>query len=457
MKHTKIFRWIGMISAFLIFATAALPTAALTPAYPITGTYLSSTYYDNLLHLPRSGDKAFDAVAVALSQLDYHEGNGAADFDGENTGGYRNYTEYNHALGQIGGTYGYAWCAAFVSWCLEEADAENSAGGLYASCTLWVEALRELGQYSTRASGYTPTTGDLIFFRSAGVSRASDHVGLVRYVKGGRVYTVEGNSSDRVSLRNYALTDTYIVGYGRPRYNSAYRLPHTALECEDLVTGWYTVTNSFVNVRAGASSSATKLGSLKKGDMVRIVGIQNGWGGFYYKDKPAYLSLDYVDFTAPLSYQIRYDAAGGSGSPASHSHFSMEEAFVSESLPTREGYAFLGWKGSGDRIYQPGEQLPAGDQSLTAVWEAIPVAEPPAGAPPSAQAPTDSDVLIPGEGAEFLLPVPGDKGENAMAKAPIAESTRSYRSAQIAAGVTVGFVTVAAIGYGIWRKWREET
>ena len=146
MKHSKLLRWIGMICSLLIFATAALPVAALTPSYTITGTYLSSTYYDNLLHLPRTGDKAFDAVAIALSQLDYHEGNNTSDFDGENKNGYRNFTEYNHAFGQIGGTYGYAWCAAFVSWCLEEADAGSSAAGLYASCTLWVEALRESGK-----------------------------------------------------------------------------------------------------------------------------------------------------------------------------------------------------------------------------------------------------------------------------------------------------------------------
>ena len=53
--------------------------------------------------------------------------------------------------------------------------------------------------------------GDLIFFRSAGVARASDHVGLVRYVQNGRVYTVEGNASGQVMLRSYALSDTYLL------------------------------------------------------------------------------------------------------------------------------------------------------------------------------------------------------------------------------------------------------
>ena len=450
MKNTKHGRWIGLIMALFILFTAALPVAALTPAYPITGTYLSSTYYDNLRNLPRTGDKAFDALAVALSQLNYHEGNSTADFDGENQSGTRNYTEYNHAFGQIGGTYGYAWCAAFVSWCLEEADAKDSAGGLFASCTLWVERLREIGRYSTRASGYVPKAGDLIFFKSAGVTRASDHVGLVRYVRGGRVYTVEGNSSDRVSLRDYKLSDTYIVGYGRPRYDSAYLLPHTALECEDGVTGWYTVTNDFVNVRASASASAAKRGSLGKGDMVRIIGIHNGWGSFYYKDKTAYISLDYADFTAPLTYRVTYDAAGGEGAPAAFSYFSMEESFVAMGVPIREGYLFVCWQ-SGDKQYTAGDRLPWGDVALRAVWEAVPVAEESTQAP--AQGPPDEpqteqeitgDELL-GDG---LAHIPPNVVENTPDAAP--------KTARIASGITVGVLSVAGGILWMLKRRKEE-
>jgi len=451
MKHTKLLRWIGMICSLLIFATAALPTAALTPSYTITGAYRSSTYHENLLHLPRTDDKAFDAVAVALSQLDYHEGNSAADFGGKNKNGYGNYTEYNRAFGKIGGSYGYAWCAAFVSWCLEEADAEQSAAGLFASCTLWVEALQKSGQYSTRSSGYQPKTGDLIFFRSAGVSRASDHVGLVRYVKGGRVYTVEGNSSDRVSIRDYALGDTYIVGYGRPQYKSSYQLPRSALACEDTVTGWYTVTNSFVNVRASASGNAKKLGTLYKGNMVRILSVANGWGSFYYNGEPAYISLDYADFTAPLSYSVSYDAAGGSGAPATHTYFSMETATVSDAAPTREGYLFLGWQ-SGGSSFAAGAALPVGNHALIAIWEEIPVVESPAEEPPAGG---NEEVLVPEQGEDFLAPVPGD---NAEILAPDQQQeARPFRAARIAAGVVVGIGSAAAVGLWLWRRRNEKT
>lgn len=456
MKRTNLARWIGLLLSLTLFSLAALPTAALTPAYPITGSYLSSTYHDNLLKLPRTGDRAFDTVAVALSQLDYHEGNSTADFDGENGGGSRNYTEYNYAFGQIGGTYGYAWCAAFASWCLEQADAESAAGGLFASCTLWVERLQALGQYSTRLSGYTPKTGDLIFFRSAGVARASDHVGLVRYVKGGRVYTVEGNSSDRVSLRDYALKDTYIVGYGKPVYRSSFSLPKTALECEDKVVGWYTVTNDFLNIRASASTGAAKRGSLDKGDMVRIVSIKNGWGAFYYNGKLSYISLDYADFTSPSSYRVSYDAAGGKNAPTTVSYFSMENASVSAKEPTREGFLFLGWQDSTGKQYASGDPLPVADTALVAVWELIPVAEEPP-VPDTPEAPSEDDAAE-GVGEDFLAPVPGDTALETVVPVDPETPVENANAPEIAAGVVVSLLTASLGGWWlyVWQKRRRE-
>ena len=37
---------------------------------------------------------------------------------------------------------------------------------------------------------------------------------------GSKVYTIEGNTSDKVARRSYYLSDSYIVGYGRPAYDS---------------------------------------------------------------------------------------------------------------------------------------------------------------------------------------------------------------------------------------------
>lgn len=66
-------------------------------------------------------------------------------------------------------------------------------------------------------SGYEPQSGDSIFFNWNGDSRC-DHVGLVKYVEDGRVYTVEGNCKVNnvscVTELSYDLSDSHIIGYG---------------------------------------------------------------------------------------------------------------------------------------------------------------------------------------------------------------------------------------------------
>lgn len=371
MKQTILF-----LLAALLLAGLALPAVAISPSYEPSAVYRRSTYYQNLKNLPQTGNGAFDTLSVALSQYTYHEGASTSDFDGENTSSSGNYTEYNFALGKVGGSYSYAWCAAFVSWCLSQAGEADSAGGAFASCTLWVERLQALGRYSKRSSGYAPKSGDLIFFRSSGTARTSDHVGLVRYVNGGRVYTVEGNSSGQVALRNYPLGDTYIVGYGSPAYQGRAK-EISRLAAEDSATGWYIVTYDFLNVRTSRSASAQKAGALDAGDMIRVLEIKDGWGSIAYNGKTAYVSLEYADFVAPVIYEIRYASEGKT--LLSRELYSTDALTVAAFTPEREGYRFLHWSDGAGKSYLPADKLSPGDVTLEAVWEVLPppVIDPP--------------------------------------------------------------------------------
>ena len=40
--------------------------------------------------------------------------------------------------------------------------------------------------------------------------------GIVERVENGKVYTIEGNSSDSCAERDYDINNSVIVGYGRP-------------------------------------------------------------------------------------------------------------------------------------------------------------------------------------------------------------------------------------------------
>lgn len=387
-------RVFSFLCAVLICAVLVLPAAALVPFSTPTAAYRSSVFYERLSALPATGDAALDTVAAAMSQLGYHEGDGTAEVHGRNGSGKGNYTEFNMAYGKVSGTYSYAWCAAFVSWCLEVSGSHNAAGGVFASCSLWVERLKSLGQYRSRTTGYTPQTGDLIFFHSSGVSRVSNHVGLVRYVKSGRVYTVEGNSSNAVSLHDYALGDSYIAGYGLPDYGGE-RLIGDLSEPNGASPGWYTVTNATLNLRAGAGTAYKNLGQVARGALFRVTEIKNGWGKAVYGGKTVWFSLKYAEFTAPFAYTVRYETDGGSAVAAGE-YFSVETAITPKTVPEKEGFRFLHWA-AGGATYLPGAALPVGDITLTAVYEQLPP-------PPEPEAPDEEEPNAPDQGSD----APGD-------------------------------------------------
>lgn len=128
-------------------------------------------------------------------------------------------------VGNVGGRpywswYGFDshvnWCACFVSWCANKCGyIESGAVPKFASCTAgsnWFKA-RDLW----KPRGSTPNPGELIFF-DWDADSLPDHVGIVKRVENGTVYTVEGNSSDRCRQRSYSLGYSGIFGYGTPNY-----------------------------------------------------------------------------------------------------------------------------------------------------------------------------------------------------------------------------------------------
>ena len=88
---------------------------------------------------------------------------------------------------------------------------EHSAG---AGCTYSLMYYKQKGQYHAS----NPKPGDQIFFGTSTTNVS--HTGLVEKVDATKVYTIEGNTSDKVARRTYSLSDKKIVGYGRPAYDA---------------------------------------------------------------------------------------------------------------------------------------------------------------------------------------------------------------------------------------------
>lgn len=58
----------------------------------------------------------------------------------------------------------------------------------------------------------------MIIFFDWDENGVSDHTGIVEKVENGGVYTIEGNTSDSVRERSYALGYSGILGYGVPDF-----------------------------------------------------------------------------------------------------------------------------------------------------------------------------------------------------------------------------------------------
>lgn len=104
--------------------------------------------------------------------------------------------------------YGYDdWCAAFVSWCLEQVPAamwgdierKRSSGAL----RLLKKFTPDAERYGLFHDGATPKPGDIVFWWREKNDDNLGHVGFVMDVSATRVVTLEGNVDTSITLREY--------------------------------------------------------------------------------------------------------------------------------------------------------------------------------------------------------------------------------------------------------------
>lgn len=174
------------------------------------------------------GNTASKVIAIAKAEVGYFEKETNSSLDNKTANaGDGNYTKYardfdtKYPNWYNGKKNGYAWCDMFVDWCFLTAfgyeaalkllcQPEKSAG---AGCTYSYRYYKQKGQ-----AGKTPKVGAQIFF---GYSESNlTHTGLVYAVDANKVYTIEGNTSDRVAYREYARNAANIWGYGYPAYDA---------------------------------------------------------------------------------------------------------------------------------------------------------------------------------------------------------------------------------------------
>lgn len=139
--------------------------------------------------------------------------------------GNKNYTKYAEEMDALkvynGPKQGYAWCNVFIDWCFYKALGVDRARqlliGFSAGCTQDYNYFKSKKQIVT-----DPQIGDLVFFGD------TSHIGIIEKVDNNRIYTIEGNTSDKAELiinggqvakKSYLKSSKYIHSYARPKYD----------------------------------------------------------------------------------------------------------------------------------------------------------------------------------------------------------------------------------------------
>lgn len=162
-------------------------------------------------------------LAIAIAELGYKEKESNAYLDDKTANaGDSNWTKYARDLHAAGyyqaNKNGYAWCDMFVDWCFYQLAGKDAVkaqeiicqtGPYGAGCTFSAKYYKQAGRFYTS----NPQPGDQIFFNSYA------HTGIVEKIVGSVVHTIEGNTSNMVARRTYALGSGGIDGYGRPVFD----------------------------------------------------------------------------------------------------------------------------------------------------------------------------------------------------------------------------------------------
>lgn len=240
LQHPNISITLGSIIAIAFFLIFATVTVTMSSAEDGSG---NSREEENQQIACATDSKI---LSIAEAEVGNNEANGT-------------HAKYLSFLGFSPGT---AWCAAFVSWCANEAGIEESVIPHTASVSTFLAYFQKAGVFHSISSNYKPVAGNLIIWKAYGRS----HIGIVKEFDNstGILKTVEGNSSDAVRINTYqysSLESQGVVGFATPEYGegnctTCQNISSTAKSSVDLLTavgtkantmtymGWFKITST---------------------------------------------------------------------------------------------------------------------------------------------------------------------------------------------------------------------
>ena len=345
------------------------------PGYQFSDAYKTSVWYENFTSLELTGNDRNNILRIAVSQLGYHEGDSAKDFDGMNKNGSSNYIEYARLLVPHYNDNAYEWCACFVNWCLNQARFDKASSEI--GCWKWVGELKTMKMWQDSAAykgTYIPKPADMIFFNWKNTNTTSGHIGYVLYTTDTHVFTIEGNADNNVTVRSYALNDPCVIGYGTPPYEEGDEPTIDWSYKDGMLRGTY-VVNSYSAALKKAPDSKGRVCSVPAGSTVTLHEVADGFARVTYGDKEGYMETSILWLMTPATGEdtLTFDANGGEKAPEATKVTVNTTYTIPETAPTLEGDTFLGWSLTPYNAVpdcKAGDSLTlTGDTTLYAVWE----------------------------------------------------------------------------------------
>lgn len=342
------------------------------PDYQFSDAYKTSVWYENFTSLELTSNDRNNILRIAVSQLGYHEGDSAKDFDGMNKNGSSNYIEYARLLVPHYNDNAYEWCACFVNWCLNQARYDKASSEI--GCWKWVGELKTMKMWQDSAAykgTYTPKPADMIFFNWKNTNTGSGHIGYVLYTTDTHVFTIEGNADNNVTVRSYALNDPCVIGYGTPPYDEGDEPTIDWSYKDGMLRGTY-VVNSYSAALKKAPGGKGRICTVPAGSTVILHEVVDDMARVTFGDKEGYLDTNILWFMSPAA-TLTFNANGGENAPEVQKVKVNIPYTLSEVSPTLEGDTFLGWSLTPYNAipdYKVGDSLKlVGDTTLYAVWE----------------------------------------------------------------------------------------
>ena len=237
---------------------------------------------------------------IARLELGYQEKESNSQLDDKQANaGDGNYTKYARDLWRYkffnGRKQGAEWCATFVCWCFVTAyglqDALKLLGLKLGSTAAKVKYLRSFFQKAGRLVS-DPEPGDVIFFWPVDRSDpdALAHTGIVEAVDNTYVYTIEGNSNNRVERNKYRLNNVRIAGYGRPAWEEGEERMAALYDARVMTSG------GILNIRSEPRvAKTTDIGDIPNGELLQVLEETNDvWAKVSWEGQTGYVQRAFL-------------------------------------------------------------------------------------------------------------------------------------------------------------------